>query len=231
MAPKTPPAQINPLNASDSIFAETLGQAKPNKRLLGRKILVVGAGQRNVVDTEPPIGNGRAMSLLFGREGATVVCLDSNEEAADATVAQIKAEGGRAIPYVFDVRNAAGIAKAVDDAKELLGGQLDGMALVVGISPRFTLAEMTIDLWDDVFAVNVRSYMLFSKRAVEVMSPGGAIVMISSMASQRASSNNPAYESSKAALLALIRAVGKAGEGRGVRCNGIAPVSVREVVV
>jgi NAD(P)-dependent dehydrogenase (short-subunit alcohol dehydrogenase family) len=214
------PAKVNP---TDSIFPETLGIAQSNKRLQGRKILVVGAGQRNVVDAEPPIGNGRAISTMFAREGAGVICLDSNKEAAEATVAQIKSEGGNAIPYVFDVRDADGIAKAVDDAKSALGG-LDGLMLVVGISKGLQLAKMTKEAWDDDFAVNVRSHMLFAQRAIEVMNPGGAIVLISSMASQRALGRNPAYESSKSAQLALVRAMATASEDKGIRANGIAPV-------
>jgi NAD(P)-dependent dehydrogenase (short-subunit alcohol dehydrogenase family) len=219
MAQKRPLAEVNP---SDSIFLETLGRAKPAQRLLGRKILVVGAGQRNTVDENVPIGNGRAISVLFAREGATIVCLDWNREAAETTVAQIKAEGGKASAQVFDVRNADGIAKAVDDSKAHMGG-LDGLALVVGISKGLPLAKLTKEAWDDDFAVNVRSHMLFSQRAVEVMSPGGSIVLLSSMASQRASGGNPAYETSKAAQLALVRAIARAGESNGIRANTIAP--------
>src|SRR6478735_6759001 len=65
--------------------------------------------------------------------------------------------------------------------------------------------------------------MLFAQKALGVMSPGGAIVMMSSMASQRANGRNPAYESSKAAQIALGRAIARAGEENGVRCNVIAP--------
>ncbi len=222
MAQNRPIADIKP---SDSIFPETLGSAQPSQRLRGRNILVVGAGQRNTVDANPPIGNGRAMSVLFAREGATVACLDSNKDAADATVAQIKSEGGKAIPYIFDVRDADGIARVVDDVKSGLGGRLDGMALVVGISKGLPLAKLTKEAWDDYFAVNVRSHMLFAQRAVEVMAPGSSIVILSSMASKRALGGNPAYEASKAAQRALVRAVARAGEKKGVRANGIAPVS------
>lgn len=220
MAQRRPLSEVN---HSDSIFPETLGQAKPSQRLLGRKILVVGAGQRNTVDEDVPIGNGRAISTLFAREGASVVCLDFNKDAAEATVAKIKAEGGRAMPLVFDVRNADGVAQAVDDAKALLGGQLDGLALVVGISKGLPLAKLTKEAWDDDFAVNVRSHMLFSQRALEVMSPGGSVVVLSSLASQRGAGGNPAYESSKAAQLALVRAVARAGETKGIRANALAP--------
>ena len=223
MAQKRP---LSTISHADSIFPETLGRAASSHRLQGRAILVVGAGQRSTKDAEAPIGNGRAISVLLAREGATVVCLDSNKDAADATVALIKAEGGQAIPYVFDVRNADDIAKAVDESRNLLGGQLDGLALVVGISKGLPMAKLTKDTWDDDFAVNLRSHMLFSQRAVEVMSPGASIVVLSSMASQRASGGNPAYEASKAAQLALVRAIARAGESKGIRANAIAPAYV-----
>src|SRR3954451_4345264 len=84
------------LDPSASLHAETLGQAKSHGRLTGRRIIVVGAGQRTIVDADPPIGNGRAMAVLFAREGAAVACIDVNKDAADDTVAQITSEGGKA---------------------------------------------------------------------------------------------------------------------------------------
>jgi len=64
------------------------------------------------------------------------------------------------------------------------------------------------------FCVNIRSHMLFAQKAMEAMAPGGAIVLMSSMASQRANGRNPAYESSKAAQIALGRAIARAGEDK-----------------
>ena len=107
-------------------------------------------------------------------------------------------------------------------ARNKLGG-LDGLALNVGISCGLPLAKMTADAWDRDYAVNVRSHMLFAQKALTMMAPGGAIVLTSSMASQRANGRNPAYESSKAAQIALGRAIARAGEENGVRCNVIAP--------
>src|ERR1700710_2772352 len=103
------PKQLNP---SASIHPETLGQAKPHGRLAGRRIVVAGAGQRKIIDEEPPIGNGRAMSVLFAREGAHVACIDVSKEAADNTVAQITAEGGKAFTDVVDVSDIAAIGPA-----------------------------------------------------------------------------------------------------------------------
>ena len=210
------------LDPSASLHAETLGQAKSNARLAGRRIVVVGAGQRKIVDEDPPIGNGRAMSVLFAREGAHVACIDVSKDAADNTVAQITSEGGKAFTEVVDVSDASAIAPALERCVKTLGG-LDGLALNVGISSGLPLPKMTAEAWDKDYAVNVRSHMLFAQKALELMSPGGAIVLMSSMASQRANGRNPAYESSKAAQIALGRAIARAGEDRGIRANVIAP--------
>jgi NAD(P)-dependent dehydrogenase (short-subunit alcohol dehydrogenase family) len=213
------PKQIDP---SASLHAEALGRAKSHGRLMGRRIIVVGAGQRTIVDEDPPIGNGRAMSVLFAREGAHVACIDVSKEAADGTVEQITSEGGKAFADIADVADVSAIAPAVERCAKKLGG-LDGLALNVGISSGLPLPKMTAEAWDRDFAVNLRSHMLFAQKALEVMAPGGAIVMMSSMASQRANGRNPAYESSKAAQIALGRAIARAGEDKGIRCNVIAP--------
>jgi NAD(P)-dependent dehydrogenase (short-subunit alcohol dehydrogenase family) len=213
------PQKIDP---SASLHAESLGLAKSHGRLAGRRIIVVGAGQRKTVDEAPPVGNGRAMSVLFAREGATVACIDAVKDAADATVAQIISEGGKAFADIVDVLDTAAIAPAVQRCADRLGG-LDGLALNVGISQGLPLQKMTVEAWDKDYAVNVRSHMLFAQKTLEIMSPGGSIILMSSLASQRAGGRNPAYESSKAAQIALGRAIARAGEPKGIRCNVIAP--------
>src|SRR6476661_3339788 len=135
------------VDRSASLHEEALGQAKSHGRLMGRRIIVVGAGQRKTVDEDPPIGNGRAMSVLFAREGASVACIDAVKDAADATVDQITSEGGKAFADVVDVSDAAAIAPAMQRCAEKLGG-LDGLALNVGISQGLSLPKMTIEAWD-----------------------------------------------------------------------------------
>ena len=210
------------LDPSASLHAESLGQAPARGRLQGRRIVVVGAGQRKVIDDEPPIGNGRAMAVLFAREGASVACMDANKDAAEATVDQIRTEGGTAFADIVDVSDAAAIAPALQRCAKQLGG-LDGLALNVGISQGLPLPKMTAEAWDKDFAVNVRSHMLFAQEALTLMDPGSAMILMSSLASQRAAGFNPGYESSKAAQIALGRAIARAGEAQGIRCNVIAP--------
>lgn len=218
---QTTHAPRNPDPAA-SLHPESLGQGRPRGRLEGRRIVVVGAGQRQTVDDDPPIGNGRAIAMLFAREGAHVACVDNRLDAAEGSCAQIESEGGKSFAEVCDVSDAAAIAPSLRRCADKLGG-LDGLALNVGISQGLQLPDMTVESWDRNFAVNVRSHMLFAQQALKLMSPGSAMVLTSSLASQRAAGFNPAYESSKAAQIALARAIARAGEPEGIRCNVIAP--------
>jgi NAD(P)-dependent dehydrogenase (short-subunit alcohol dehydrogenase family) len=210
------------LDPSRQMHIETLGNTPGRGRLAGRRILVIGAGQRTIPEENPPVGNGRAISMLFAREGASVACVDVSQEAVQATCDLIGKEGGKAFAEIGDVRDAASIAPLVRRCTERLGG-LDGLVLNVGISKGLSLAKQSAAQWDDEYAVNVRSHMLFSQAALEVMAPGSSIVLMSSLASQRNSGGNPAYESSKAAQVSLARGIAVAGEPKGIRCNSVCP--------
>ncbi|WP_458098482.1 SDR family NAD(P)-dependent oxidoreductase [Roseomonas sp. WA12] len=210
------------LDPCRQVHPETLGRGPRSSRLAGRRILVVGGGQRASDESDPPVGNGRAMSVLFAREGASIACLDLVASAAEETCRIIASDGGHAAPLVADVSDPEAVWRAIAEAQGLLAG-LDGLVLNVGVSSRQSLDALTVEDWDRVYAVNVRSNMLFAQEGLRVMEPGGAIVLISSLASQRATSRNPAYESSKAAQVALARSIARAGEPRGIRCNSIAP--------
>lgn len=213
------PTELDPAR---QVQPETLGRAPSFQRLKGRRVLVVGAGQRDIPEDAPPIGNGRAISVLFAREGARVACVDISEAAANDTVAQIAKEGGSAFAQVADVRDADAIAPLLRRCAERLGG-LDGLVLNVGISNALPLAQQSAAAWDDEYAVNVRSHMLFAQAGLEVMVPGSSIVLMSSLAAHRNTGRNPAYESSKAAQVALARAIAVAGEAKAIRCNAICP--------
>lgn len=207
---------------SRQVHPETLGQVPGRGRLKGRRVLVVGAGQRVIPEEDPPVGNGRAIAVLFAREGASVVALDMSAAAAQSTVDQIRQEGGTAYAEVADVSDVAQIRAIVQKAARTLGG-LDGLVLNVGISHGLQLADITPETWDKEYTVNLKSHLFFAQAALEVMEPGGSIVLMSSLASQRNSSKNPAYESSKAAQVALARAIAVAGEPKGIRCNSVLP--------
>ncbi len=214
-----PPDTLTP---NQQMFDEALGAAPARGRLQGRRVLVVGAGQRITVDERPPIGNGRAISVLFAREGASVACVDISRAAAEQTCAQIHAEGGKAYAEVADVADAGVIGPLVDQCAWRMGG-LDGLVMVVGVTAALPLSKMDARTWDHEFAVNVRSNMLFAQKALELMDEGSSIVLMSSLAALRNSSGMPGYETSKAAQVALARSIAMAGQPKGIRCNAVLP--------
>src|SRR3954469_16897012 len=83
--------------------AESLGEAPGRGRLRGRRILIVGGGQRVFDAATDPIGHGRAMSILSAREGAKVAVADLNRTSAEHTVKRITDEGGKAFAIAADV--------------------------------------------------------------------------------------------------------------------------------
>jgi len=212
-----------PIHPEVQCFDEALGQTPPaGGRLAGRRILVVGAGQRVIDDPDPPVGNGRAISLLFAREGATLTCVDISEPAVAETCRQVKDLGVTVFAEVADVERAETIAPLVERAARQMGG-LDGLVMVVGISSALPIDKQDANTWDREYAVNVRSNMLFAQQAMRHMDPGSSIVLMSSLAALRNSSGNPAYESSKAAQVALACSIAMAGQKQGIRCNSLLP--------
>ncbi|HJR23857.1 MAG TPA: SDR family NAD(P)-dependent oxidoreductase [Acidimicrobiales bacterium] len=192
-------------------------------RLLdGRKVLVVGAGTRPSDNPDAPVGNGRAIAVVAGREGASVACADVDAEACAATTELVGAEGAPAHALVADVTDADACAALVAGAEEAMGG-LDGLVCNVGIGAGMGVGGTTADQWDAVFSVNVRSHFLLAQAALPRMPEGGAIVFISSIAGLVPGSRIPAYDASKSALAGLCRQVAAEGARRGVRANVVAP--------
>jgi NAD(P)-dependent dehydrogenase (short-subunit alcohol dehydrogenase family) len=208
------------------LAAESKGDAPGRGRLRGRRILVVGGGQDERDDPDPPMGNGRAMSILFSREGADIAVADRNVKAIEQTIARIAADNlareGSAISVVADVGQPESIRQMIASARERLGG-LDGLVYNVGIGGGVGLEGSTPEIWDRVFAVNLRGAMLTLQAAMPVLADGSSIVLISSIASMKPGSRMPSYDASKAALAGLMRHAGLEGERRGIRVNIVAP--------
>jgi NAD(P)-dependent dehydrogenase (short-subunit alcohol dehydrogenase family) len=205
------------------LSAESRGEAPGRGRLNGRRILVVGGGQRVVDPDTDPIGNGRAISLLFAREGAAVAVADVNMPSARETVAMIEAEGGHAAPVEGDISRPEEVMRIVQEAEEALGG-LDGLVLNVGIGVGgLGLDSVTPEDWDRVLTVNLRGPMLCCQAALPRLDDGSPIVFISSIAGLVAGSRLPAYDASKAALAGLMRHVALEGAPRSIRANIVAP--------
>jgi NAD(P)-dependent dehydrogenase (short-subunit alcohol dehydrogenase family) len=180
----------------------------------------VGAGTQRSDDPEAPVGNGRAIAVAAAREGATVVCADRDEAAAEETAAWIARDGGAASVLVGDVRDEAACVAIVESAAR---EPLDGVVLNVGIGRGGGLAGTSADDWDATFAVNLRAHFLLAREALPRVADGGSVVFIGSVAGSKPGSMLPAYDASKAGLVGLCRHVALEGARRGVRANLLAP--------
>lgn len=188
-------------------------------RLAGKAAVVTGAGQQPG-DT---LGNGRAIALLFAREGAEVLCVDRDGSRADAVAGEIVAAGGKAFALEADVVTDADriVAAAIER-----WGRIDILVNNVGIGhggdgPAHACDD---DAFEKVFAVNFSGARRLIAAALGPMreARSGSIVNISSLAST-AGANMIAYEVSKAALNRLTIATALGSAKRGVRCNAILP--------
>jgi NAD(P)-dependent dehydrogenase (short-subunit alcohol dehydrogenase family) len=205
--------------------AESLGQAPGRGRLQGRRILVVGGGQRAFDPATDPIGNGRAMCLLYAREGARVAVADANLQSAHETLRMIEDLGGSGVAIQGDVTSEADVARIFDEAIAGLGG-LEGVVYNVGTFGGAGLRGFDRDEWDRILAVNLTGAMLTGREALERLPEGGSVVLISSIAAFRPGSQLVVYDASKAALGGLMRHLAMEGAKRGIRVNTVVPGQV-----
>lgn len=201
----------------DTPTKETAG--RPGARLAGKTALITGAAS----------GIGRATALLFAREGARVAATDLDGSGAEAVAARIREEGGSARAWTLDVRIEADWEGAIADVVEEWDG-LDVMVANAGVSFAKPVAEMTLEEWRGVHAVNLDGVFLGTKHAVRAMREAersGSIVIVSSASGLRASAGASAYCSSKAAVRLFAKTVALECAGEGIRVNTVHPAGVR----
>ncbi|MCH8280532.1 MAG: SDR family oxidoreductase [Chloroflexi bacterium] len=187
-------------------------------RLEGKVAIVTGAGSSG-----PGIGNGKATSVLFAREGAKVLLVDAALDRAEESLVMIREEGGDASVFQADVTKAADCRAMVEAAMERYG-RLDILDNNVGISRRGTVVDTSEEDWDHIIAVNLKSMILASGAAIPRMieGGGGSIINISSIAGLRAHSQTP-YTTTKAAVQGLTFSMAGDHGGDNIRVNCIAP--------
>jgi NAD(P)-dependent dehydrogenase (short-subunit alcohol dehydrogenase family) len=175
-------------------------------RLAGRRILVTGGAS----------GIGRATCELFAREGAAVAVLDRNT-AGVAT--------GQAI--AADVSDAASVARAIREARHVLGG-LDGLVNAAGVFIDRGLMETTTDEWNTTIAVNLTGTFLCVQAAVPFLRQAerASIVNIASGAGLLPTGGGAtAYVASKGGVIAMTRAMA-AELAPSIRVNAVCPGAV-----
>ncbi len=186
----------------------------------GKKALVTGGGR----------GIGRAIALAFARQGADVALAARSRSELEQVAGEIRKLGRKASVHVVDLGNTNRAVETVDAAARELGSldvlvnNAGGITDLAGsIGP---LAETTVEAFDAMYAINVRTPLFASLAACRLMArqgKGGAIVNIVSIDAVFPAPTEGIYGSAKAALVNLTRVLAyEAGKDR-VRVNAIAP--------
>ncbi len=201
-------------------------QLDPAPRYEGRRYRAAGKLEgKCALITGGDSGIGRAVAVLYAREGADVAIAFLPAEASDAeeTRRAVEAEGRRCVMLPGDLTEAGACERLVDDAVEALGA-LDILVSNAAYQRRKqSLDEVTDDELDRTFRTNVYAYFKLVRAAVAHMKRGSAIIATGSETGIKGSKELPDYSASKGAIHALTKTLAQSLMERGIRVNAIAP--------
>ena len=183
-------------------------------RLAGKSAWVTGAAS----------GMGAAVARLFAREGARVALVDIQTAMGEAVAADIRAAGGMATYHDCDVTQEDAVQASMDRAAAAQGGltHIVNCAGIVHVAP---LDEYTVEDWDRLMGVNLKSIFLSIKHGISHLRQQrrSYMVNIASVGSFIAQGNTPAYIASKYAVLGLSNNIAVDYAKDGLRCNSVCP--------
>ena len=187
-------------------------------RLRGKRALVTGGGA----------GIGRAITLAFAREGASVLCADIDEAAARSVAEEARASGASAESVRCDVADEASARAAVEAARERLGGLSVLVNNAANRDPSATVVEFDPASWRRTLDINLTGAFLMAKYAIPLMAEagGGSLINVASQLARVASPRSPAYCSTKAALVQLSKVLALDHAAEGIRVNSLSPGAV-----
>jgi NAD(P)-dependent dehydrogenase (short-subunit alcohol dehydrogenase family) len=184
-----------------------------HSRLDGKAILVTGAAS----------GIGKATALRLAREGAALALADRNLEGASEVAAEIVAMGGAATAWQFEAADPTSCRRMVDDAVDALG-RLNVLANIAGMLQRGPFAEIPVETWDTVIAVNLSALFHITQQAMpHLVATRGNVVNMASSAAMRGVALSVAYSASKHAVIGLTKSLAAEYKDRHVRVNAISP--------
>jgi 3-oxoacyl-[acyl-carrier protein] reductase len=184
---------------------------------------------KTIVITGAASGIGRATALIFGREGANVVCADINADGAKQTAAQINGPG-KTLAVRADVTAREDVDAMVERAIETFGG-IDFLFNSAGAAMRRAkFLDIDDDLLEKTLALNLKGtfygmqavlpHMLEKKR--------GVIVNMASMAARRGGPGTSVhYAAAKGAVNSMTLGVAREFADRGIRCLSVSPGPIR----
>jgi 2-keto-3-deoxy-L-fuconate dehydrogenase len=182
-------------------------------KLTGKSVVITGGGS----------GIGKAMSVLFAKQGATVHIIEVNGEAADETVNEISTANGKAVGHTCDVSNQQ---QVLDTFGKI--GKIDILVNNAGIA-HVGRADNTNEAdFDRVYNVNVKGVYncLFAAIPLMKANNGGVILNTASIAAHVGITDRFAYSTSKGAIHAMTLSVARDYLHDQIRCNSISPARV-----
>ncbi|MDO7833431.1 SDR family oxidoreductase [Sphingobium sp. HBC34] len=182
------------------------------KRHAGKVAVITGAAA----------GIGRAFAVRLASEGAEIAVVDLN--AADQTLEEVKAAGGRAVAFQCDVADPAAIARLGDDVEKAFG-RCDILVNNAGIFPSRKFEDIELEHWRHMIAVNLDSVFLMSKRFVPGMRDRkwGRVVNMASNSFGQVAPGLTHYIASKGGVIGFTRALASELGAEGITVNAIAP--------
>jgi len=188
----------------------------PAGKLEGKVALITGGDS----------GIGRAVALLFAREGAdlAIVYLSENDDAQQ-TQKLVKEEGRRCILIAGDAGDESFCRAAVSRTARELGGLNILVNNAAEQHPQETFEAITAEQWENTFRTNIDAYYYMTHAALPHMGEGDAIINTTSVTAYRGSPHLVDYSATKGAIVAFTRslAVQLAQRGTGIRVNAVAP--------
>ena len=188
--------------------------------LSGKVALVTGCGS-----SAPGWGNGKAIATLLARQGAHVVGVDREADAAAETQRVITEEGFSCSIETADVTDGQGVAKLIDQVADRMG-KIDILVNNVGRSEPGGPAEMDEATWDSQMEINLKTAYLTCHNVLPIMKEqgAGAIVNIASVAGLRyVGKPQVAYAAAKAGMIQFSKTTAVLYAPHGVRLNCVVP--------
>src|ERR1700710_1642508 len=182
--------------------------------LTGKTALVTGASR----------GIGRASALALAAAGAQVLMhYGRGAKEADGVVAEIRKAGGRADAIATDLAAADGASKLARRARSIVGDRLDILVVNAGVLKVATIEETTVEDFDRLFAINVRTPFFLVQQLLPIMCMDSSIVLVSSIAAHAVVGTLSAYAATKGAIDTLVKHFAAVLGERGIRVNAVAP--------
>ena len=169
-------------------------------------------------------GIGRAVAVLFAREGADVAIVYLNEhEDARETQRAVEAEGRRCLLISGDVKDSAFCRQAVDDTVKAYG-QLDILVNNAAFQEHAaSLEDLTDERLDETFRTNILGYMYMARAALPHLSQGSSIINTGSVVGLRGNAQLLDYSTTKGAIHAFTKSLAQSVIEKGIRVNAVAP--------